>query len=452
MPIQEVTGVKPVPEKSLNPFNLSGQELFAFLLNELLDYSEKELPAIQEAVGSPLVAGIFREKELSTGERVKSPLSFWEEELPGKQRPVFPQRLRVGHPTGFFGSPDGSGGLFVALSSEGAVLHQQSSAPVPGREPLALLENFPEISGGEAVFLSPAGGEIKGEGLPAEPGSNPLVLPDPSPEESNAVFPEETAYISKKGTANEGATVSPLRLLLRDDPAFAGLRLLTGGVSSFVSETGIRLLLGSVHFRAFFGEVRNESVHHVGSATGLPERCLHHSLGEILFFALPAIPSGAEGKALEPAMSGTDVFLEHLAVTAKEFLAEPRQRQTILRLKLHPMELGEVIVRIALKNHRLSVSFFTTGKEAKEAIVTSLPQLQQQLEEFNIHLENVIVQVGGQDPDFSAASFTGGGVAQGESQRKGGWPYPRAPYSKSEESLPSDRADLYSIQKVNLLV
>jgi hypothetical protein len=180
---------------------------------------------------------------------------------------------------------------------------------------------------------------------------------------------------------------------------------------------------------------------------------------------LPAPQAAGQGKDL-PFVNG-GVFasggaenppaypLGQLAAVITGVLADHRQGQTVLKVKLEPPHLGEVTVRLALESgNRLRVSFYVAEQAAKELIADNLTQLQHHLQIMNPRLEGVSVQIGREEGGSFSALFAGERYPEGGGSREHGPPGRGAPFQGALEpaGFPPERPAAASRAGLNLLI
>lgn len=180
---------------------------------------------------------------------------------------------------------------------------------------------------------------------------------------------------------------------------------------------------------------------------------------------LPAPQAAGQGKDL-PFVSG-GVFasggaenspaypLGQLAAVITRVLADHRQGQTVLKVKLEPPHLGEVTVRLALdSSNRLRVSFYVAEQAAKELIADNLTQLQHHLQIMNPRLEGVSVQIGREEGGSLSAFFAGERYPEGGGSGEHGPPGRGAPFQGAPDAagFPPERPAAASRAGLNLLI
>lgn len=163
--------------------------------------------------------------------------------------------------------------------------------------------------------------------------------------------------------------------------------------------------------------------------------------------SVPSLPFPVSGKAA-PAMP-----LEQVMALISQIAVKQQAKQTVLKIKLIPENLGEITVRMVLENGRLSVMIYTADRAAKETVTSHLQQLQYQLQQNNIRLDSVTVQLNHDAyrwPSGYEAGYgqNGGSQTGGEYPRSGG-PLPETPQTAE---LIRPAVDTLNSSGLNMLV
>ncbi|HHT22782.1 MAG TPA: flagellar hook-length control protein FliK [Bacteroidales bacterium] len=109
------------------------------------------------------------------------------------------------------------------------------------------------------------------------------------------------------------------------------------------------------------------------------------------------------GEVISQVRAGESTILAQLARAIVDQISKDSQGQTSVRLRLHPAELGEVVIRIIYREGNITTHFQAASDQVKHLIEGSLPQLRETLSGMQFNLHNASVSVGSEGKDHEHA-------------------------------------------------